>query len=599
MKQTLLLTACVALSCNAKKLIADEISNKLNVILIMTDDQGYGDVGFTGNPYIKTPNLDKFASESCCFTNFHTATTSAPTRSGVMTGKYCNEVGVWHTIQGRSILEKQHVTIAEIFKGNGYKTGLFGKWHLGDNAPFRPGDRGFDKALWHKGGGVGQTPDYWLNDYFDDTYFNEEDEPVKQKGYCTDVFFGKAIEFVKENKDKPFFCCITPNAPHGPYHVSEKYAKQYRNNPNIPVPEFYGMITNIDDNFGTLMSTLKELDIDRETIVIFCTDNGSAGGVKLNKKNRLAEKGYNAGMRGVKGDVFDGGHRTPLVINIPGNKPLVTSQLAGYIDVAPTLIEICGLKTSVTETMDGISLASVINEYKTIDRYLIADTQRNEFLSEETISCVMKGNWRLINKKQLYNVALDPGEQKDMADGNPDLVNELKQVYDEWWAKTSKANERMSHIYLPIEKNKSTVLNCHDMHDPLNRPSVWNQNLMRTDMKPAPGFWAIEVKEDGRYNFELYRWPVESDLKLTEAAQEGEEIPNGHKYKAGGGIKEYSGAKLTIGGYSKKIKVRNADKKRCVEFSNIRLKKGMYKMEAHFILPTDTIGAYYIKITRK
>lgn len=225
MKQTLLLTACVALSCNAKKLIADEISNKLNVILIMTDDQGYGDVGFTGNPYIKTPNLDKFASESCCFTNFHTATTSAPTRSGMMTGKYCNEVGVWHTIQGRSILEKQHVTIAEIFKGNGYKTGLFGKWHLGDNAPFRPGDRGFDKALWHKGGGVGQTPDYWLNDYFDDTYFNEEDKAVKQKGYCTDVFFGKAIEFVKENKDKPFFCCITPNAPHGPYHVSEKYAK--------------------------------------------------------------------------------------------------------------------------------------------------------------------------------------------------------------------------------------------------------------------------------------------------------------------------------------------------------------------------------------
>lgn len=168
----------------------------------------------------------------------------------------------------------------------------------------------------------------------------------------------------------------------------------------------------------------------------------------------MADKGYNAGMRGVKGNVFDGGHRTPLVINIPGNKPLVTGQLAGYIDVAPTLIEICGLKTSETETMDGISLASVINEDKTIDRYLIADTQRNEFLSEETISCVMKGNWRLINKKQLYNVALDPGEQKDMADGNPGLVSELKQVYDEWWDKTSKANERMSHIYLPTEKTR-------------------------------------------------------------------------------------------------------------------------------------------------
>lgn len=290
MKQTLLLTSCLAFAYNTQHIMANEKGNNLNVVFIMTDDQGYGDLAFTGNPYFKTPNLDRLASESCCFTNFHTATTSAPTRSGIMTGKYCNSVGVWHTVQGRSILEEQYVTIADIFKRNGYKTCLYGKWHLGDNNPFQPYNRGFEKSLWHKGGGVGQTPDYWLNDYFDDTYFNEKGEPIKKEGYCTDIFFGEAIKFIKDNKDKPFFCCITPNAPHAPYHVSEKYVKQYRGNDNIPVPVFYGMITNIDENFGKLMSTLEELGIENKTIVIFCTDNGTAGGVKLNKKQDSQRK---------------------------------------------------------------------------------------------------------------------------------------------------------------------------------------------------------------------------------------------------------------------------------------------------------------------
>jgi len=273
------------------------VAQKPNVIFILTDDQGYGDLACHGNPWIKTPNLDKLHSESVRFTNFHVGTTCAPSRSGLMTGKYCNKVGVWHTVNGREILREGETTLAEKMKTAGYKTGIFGKWHLGDNYPFRPQDRGFDEVLIHGGGGVGQQPDYWENDYFDDTYFHNG-KPQKYKGYCTDVWFSEALKFIKANKNKPFFCYLPTNAPHGPYNIADKYSNPYKNNPNIPNPNFYGMITNIDENIGRLREELKKMGIDKNTILVFMTDNGTAAGVKFGKNGEVVS-GYNADMRGI------------------------------------------------------------------------------------------------------------------------------------------------------------------------------------------------------------------------------------------------------------------------------------------------------------
>lgn len=251
----------------------------------MTDDQGYGDLAAHGNPWLKTPNLDALHEASVRFTNFHVGTTCAPTRAGLMTGVNCNRTGAWHTVGGRSLLAERFVTLADELKEEGYATGIFGKWHLGDNYPYRPQDRGFEEVLIHGGGGVGQTPDYWENDYFDDTYFRNG-SPEKFEGYCTDVWFRESMKYMEQKAagNQPFFTYISTNAPHSPYHVEERYVAPYRGNDEIANPEFYGMIANADENIGRLLNWLEEKDMADNTIVVFLTDNGTSGGAYLDKQ---------------------------------------------------------------------------------------------------------------------------------------------------------------------------------------------------------------------------------------------------------------------------------------------------------------------------
>ena len=184
-----------------------------NVVFVLTDDQGYGELGCHGNPIIQTPNLDKLHSQSVRLTNYHVDPTCSPTRSALMTGRYSSRVGVWHTVMGRSLLRRDEVTLADVFADNGYRTGIFGKWHLGDNYPYRPQDRGFQEVLTLGGGAISNTPDFWGNNYFDDM-LRHNGKLEKCKGYCTDVFFNAALQFIETNRDRPFFAYIpTPNAP--------------------------------------------------------------------------------------------------------------------------------------------------------------------------------------------------------------------------------------------------------------------------------------------------------------------------------------------------------------------------------------------------
>ena len=217
----LLIVSILNYSCNDKQESQETTATKPNVIIVITDDQGYGDLGHTGNKIIKTPTIDQFASEAVNFTNYHVGTTCAPTRAGLLTGRNCNRNGVWHTIMGASLLNREEITLADVFKQNGYSTGMFGKWHLGDNHPFRPEDRGFQETFYHGGGGVGQTPDYWNNDYFDDTYLRNG-TPEKVTGYCTDVWFDEAIKFIENKKDDQFLCYLSLNAPHSPFNVPQE-----------------------------------------------------------------------------------------------------------------------------------------------------------------------------------------------------------------------------------------------------------------------------------------------------------------------------------------------------------------------------------------
>ncbi|MBT5536454.1 arylsulfatase, partial [Candidatus Poribacteria bacterium] len=398
---------------------------KPNVVFVITDDQGYGDLACHGNPVIHTPNLDEMHGESVRLTNFHVGPTCAPTRAGLMTGRYCNCTGVWHTIGGRSLLRKDEVTMGDVFRAGGYRTGMFGKWHLGDNYPFRPHDRGFDEAVYHGGGGVSQTPDHWGNDYFDDTYM-VNGEPTKFEGYCTDVWFDQAMAFIERSADAPFLCYVSTNAPHGPFRVADSYSRRYRGRVPDARARFYGMITNIDENLARLRAKLRDLDIERDTILIFMTDNGTAAGCGLDRDGFVRD-GYNAGMRGVKGSEYDGGHRVTFFMRWPAGgltEGRDVDTLTANIDILPTLADMCGIPGPDSSAIHGQSILALVNGDADgwPERVIVTDSQRVEMPIKWRKSATMTDRWRLVNGEELYDIRPDPEQRVDVADQHPAVV---------------------------------------------------------------------------------------------------------------------------------------------------------------------------------
>ncbi|MCP9234391.1 arylsulfatase [Lewinella sp. JB7] len=512
----MLLTDCATKSVGRKG-----SPDRPNVIIVITDDQGYGDMGHTGNPLIQTPAIDRFATQSVNLTNYHVGTTCAPTRAGLLTGRNANRNGVWHTIMGASLLNKRETTLADVFRRSGYSTGMFGKWHLGDNHPFLPQDRGFDEAFYHGGGGVGQTPDYWNNDYFDDTYFHNG-EPEQRSGYCTDVWFDEAMRFITDKQDDPFLCYLSLNAPHGPYNVREEYYNRYRDTEGITETQkrFYGMITNIDDNFARLLRHLDQLGISENTIIIFTTDNGTAAGYRRDPRTDQI-MGFNAEMRGTKGSEYDGGHRVPFIIRWPagglsGGRKL--SGLTAHVDVLPTLATLTGQTFRPDNTLDGTDISGyLLGRHEAPERLLVTDTQRVPWPVKGKNSCVMEGQWRLVSGSELYEVSEDPGQTTNVADAYPERVERMNAFYEDWWADVISETE-LSTIELGGTA-KPDVITCHDARIMEGTPP-WNQMLIRRGepMKLAP--YAVDFVRGGTYRFELRRYPLESGLALGAAAHD-------------------------------------------------------------------------------
>jgi len=490
------------LPLGSRALAGEAPGRRPNVVLVMTDDQGYGDLGCLGNDQIVTPHLDAFHKQCTRLTDFHVDPTCSPTRSALMTGRYSTRTGVWHTIMGRSLLAADETTIADVFKAGGYATGIFGKWHLGDNHPFRPQDRGFTETLVHGGGGVGQTPDFWGNDYFDDTYWHNG-VPKPYKGYCTDVFFDGALRFIEANKGKrPFFCYIPTNAPHGPYLVPEQYSALYeKKGIKGGRAKFWGMITNIDENMGRLLARLKEWGIEENTIVIFMTDNGTSGGLS-------------GGRRGRKGSEFDGGHRVPFFIRWPGKIPAGRDidTLAAHIDVLPTLAELCGIAVPEKLTLDGASLVPLLAGERAAwpERTLFVHSQRIDHPRKWRKSAVMTQRWRLVNGKQLYDMAADPAQKTDVAKQHPQVVQELTKAYDAWWEGLKPRFDSYCRIVLGTDAENPARLTCHDWH---SGGCPWNQRAVRS-APWATGAWAVEIARGGRYEITLRQQPAEANAPI-------------------------------------------------------------------------------------
>ena len=586
------------LSCTAQSKVSSKTKSKKqpNVIIVITDDQGYGDIAAHGNPLVKTPALDKFYNNSTRLTDFHVGPTCAPSRSGLMTGKYANRVGVWHTIGGVSILRKEEVTLANVFQNNGYKTAMFGKWHLGDNYPSRPQDKGFEYTVSHGGGGVGQTPDYWNNDYFDDVYL-KNGIPTQYKGYCTDVWFDEAIKFIEDKKDKPFFAYISTNAPHLPYNVPKEYYDKYK---DLDIPEFqkifYGMITNVDDNFAKLQQKLKELKIDDNTIVVFMTDNGTASGYKT-VDGKLY--GFNAGMKGTKNSEYEGGHRVPFFIsypnmNIKGGKDI--NELTAHIDVLPTLASLCNIELPNLK-IDGSDMSSVIlGDKKTINReYVITDSQRVQAPIKWRKSAVMSNKLRLINGTELYDIAKDPGQENDIAKQNPEIVAKMRGNYDEWWNSVSAKFNIFPVIVLGSDNQNPIELTCHDTH--VHDSKIpWNQDFIREAKKnPMGGNFTVEFEKSGKYQIEISRWPFESGLGINDAVKGRPATISTEEISAGKAMNFTKGG-LQIGAWKQEKQIEKDAKSIVFEGD---FTEGKTDMTAWFTTKDkEDWGAFYIRLYR-
>jgi arylsulfatase A-like enzyme len=477
-----------------------------NVILIMTDDQGYGEIAAHGNPVIKTPHMDRLHEASVRFTDFHVDPTCSPTRSALLTGRYSTRTGVWHTINGRSMIDPDELTMAEVFKANGYRTAMIGKWHLGDNYPCRPEDQGFEHVIRHQGGGIGNGPDYWDNDYFDDS-FKVNGKWQKFDGYCTDVWFREATTYVEKNRDRPFFLYLVTNAPHGPYYVEDKYAQPYEA-AGLPktMAKFYGMITNIDENLGRFRTRLDELGLTENTLLIFMTDNGTTAGW-IDQKSGY--KYYNAGMRGWKGSQWDGGHRVPCYFYWPGGGVQGgrdVDTLSAHIDLLPTLVDLLDLKKAGGRTVDGVSLRSALlgDQRRMPERTLFAHVQRSFLPPKWTKSAAMTERWRLIDGKALYDIVADPGQQTDIAEAHPQVVKRLRRDYESWWTSLEPALEQTVRYGLGGAENPTTLAS-HDWLMPGVKQSAWHQGHIRRG-SPINGAWAVTVEQAGDYEVSLYRW---------------------------------------------------------------------------------------------
>lgn len=461
-----------------------------NVLFIITDDQGYGDMGCHGNPVLKTPVLDRLHEESVRFTQFYVCPVCSPTRSSLMTGRYNYRTGVVDTYAGRSMMDPSETTIASLLKNGGYRTGIFGKWHLGDIWPLRPMDRGFDESLVHKGGGIAQPSD---PEFFErkDTYFNpmlqHNGQEKRYTGYCTDIFTDGALQFMDKGGDEPFFAYVAFNAPHTPLQVPEADAAPYKAaGLQEETALVYGMIANLDRNIGRLLAFLKDKGIEENTLVVFMTDNGSQ---HLHEDDR-----YNAGQRGWKGSVYEGGIRVPCFIRRPGAAPggRDIDRIAAHIDLAPTLLEYCGIVPANGPEFDGVSLMSLLTTETAAvswpDRELFFQWHRGD-VPEAFNSCAVRSQrWKLVNGKELYDMREDPGENKDVAGDHPDVVQEMRTAYQKWFDDVSATRGYAPvHLHLGSDHENPVTLTRQDWRGADN----WTGN--------ASGYWEVFVETSGSY----------------------------------------------------------------------------------------------------
>jgi arylsulfatase len=553
-----------------------------NVLIILTDDQGYGDFSCHGNPVLKTPNMDRLHDESVRFTDFHSAPMCTPTRGQLMTGLDALRNKATSVTAGRAVVKRGIPTMADILRANGYRTGIFGKWHLGDNYPYRPMERGFERAIYHLGWGLSSAPEF-DNDYFNGRY--RDQGVVKNfKGYCTDFWFNEAMGWMRERHaaGEPFFCYLPTNAPHGPLWVDEKYSAPYKQK-GIPA-EFFGMIANLDENLGKLEEFLRETGLRENTIVIFMTDNGATAGFNV----------YNAGMRARKTQIYDGGHRVPCFMRWPAGKlkaPADVTTPAQMQDILPTVLDFCSVRAPKAAHFDGTSLAALARGgAKTLpERMLVVQYGQ---VPKQWDACVIWNRWRLVSGTELYDIAEDPGQKNDIAAQHADVVAKMRAHYEKWWAGVAGGLDDFCPISIGSDKENPVELSSSDWQN-VYCDNVGHVSTAAGGPRGAP--WSVFVERTGEYEIALSRWPPHQKLPLT-AARAVQNMTAG-KLPEGKAL-PVAGARLVIAGQEHSV---DTEPKALSAVFRVKLKGNLKtNMHAWFVdaAGSDLAGAFYATVKR-
>ncbi len=495
---------------------------KPNIVLIVTDDQGWWDMGAHGNPDIETPALDRLAAESVEFTHFYASPVCTPTRATLMTGRHYQRTGAFDTYMGRDTLRSEEITFGEVFQKQGYRTGLFGKWHLGRYLKYHPNHQGFEAFLgfWQYG---------FINRYFDSDELFHNREAIDTTGYITDVLTDAAITFVRSNRHHPFLLYLPFNAPHSPYLVPDSFIEKYLKK-GLPLREarIYGMITSLDENVSRLLKAVAELGLLDNTVVIFMSDNGGVS------------RHFKAGLRGQKGSVYEGGVRVPFLARWPGHFPAGAKvhAMAQSIDLFPTLLELIGVPLPSDRKIDGKSIVSLLRNGagKSPHPYLFHQWNRvRPLLMPAEAQAATVGpndrrlfgpNWAVRNARgyklvmantvgdsnpqlELFDLENDPGESKDIASQHPGIVGELRDQVEKWFAEVTAEQD-----YAPV-----AIEVGREDENPVELDVTWGEPVGRKVLPTYHRYirdtvdnwteeedsvrWKIDVVQAGRYEVVL------------------------------------------------------------------------------------------------